>query len=375
MDCTVGIGLLGCGTVGASVAQRLLTEREALERRAGVKFALQSIAIHNPNKQRSHAIDPHLFTTNARAVIDDPRVDLLIECIGGTRDASELLEYALERGRTVVTANKDLIATQGPRLFALAHSRGARLRYEAAACGAIPVIRVLDDALAGDSVYAFGGVVNGTCTYILSQMERGEEYAVALARAQELGFAEVDPSSDVEGLDATHKLALLMQLAFQMAVISPRLRRTGISSVTKRDVARAQMLGYRIRLVAAATRSGNSASAEVAPVLVPQSHPFASASGPENVVRVASRDAGPLLLSGVGAGGFPTASAVLGDVVTALRDVANRRAVHFPALDPALDVAPLFADLPRHPELPRYPIWDDAVLETPCAKQPSTSAI
>jgi homoserine dehydrogenase len=368
MDCTVGIGLLGCGTVGASVAQRLLAEQEAIERRSGVRYKLQAIAIANPSKPRPAAIDPALFTKNARAVIDDPRVDLIVEAIGGTHDASELLEYALERGRTVVTANKDLIATQGPRLFALAHSRGARLRYEAAACGAIPVIRVLDDALAGDAVHAFGGVVNGTCTYILSQMERGEEYDVALARAQELGFAEVDPTSDVEGLDAAHKLALLMQLAFQMAVISPRLRRSGISQVSKRDVARAQMLGYRIRLVAAATRHDNLASGEVAPVLVPEAHPFAKASGPENVVRIVSRDAGALLLSGTGAGGFPTASAVLGDVVTALRDVANRRVAHFPALDPALDIAPLFAHLPRHPELPRYPVWDDSILEAPVSQ-------
>jgi homoserine dehydrogenase len=368
MDCTVGIGLLGCGTVGASVAQRLLAEQEAIERRSGVRYKLQAIAIANPSKPRPAAIDPALFTKNARAVIDDPRVDLIVEAIGGTHDASELLEYALERGRTVVTANKDLIATQGPRLFALAHSRGARLRYEAAACGAIPVIRVLDDALAGDAVHAFGGVVNGTCTYILSQMERGEEYDVALARAQELGFAEVDPTSDVEGLDAAHKLALLMQLAFQMAVISPRLRRSGISQVSKRDVARAQMLGYRIRLVAAATRHDNLASGEVAPVLVPEAHPFAKASGPENVVRIVSRDAGALLLSGTGAGGFATASAVLGDVVTALRDVANRRVAHFPALDPALDIAPLFAHLPRHPELPRYPVWDDSILEAPVSQ-------
>ncbi len=368
MDCTVGIGLLGCGTVGASVAERLLHEHGAIERRSGVKYQLQAIAIANPSKPRPSVIDPRLFTKNARAVIDDPRVDLLIECIGGTHDASDLLEYALERGKTVVTANKDLIATQGPRLFALAHSRGARLRYEAAACGAIPVIRVLDDALAGDDVHAFGGVVNGTCTYILSQMEQGEEYDVALARAQELGFAEVDPSNDIEGLDAAHKLALLMQLAFQMAVISPRLRRSGITQITKRDVARAQMLGYRIRLVAAATRSGNVASGEVAPVLVPEAHPFAKASGPENVVRIVSRDAGALLLSGIGAGGFPTASAVLGDVVTALRDLANQRVAHFPALDPALDIAPLFDRLPRHPELARYPIWDDSLLESPALR-------
>jgi Homoserine dehydrogenase len=162
-----------------------------------------------------------------------------------------------------------------------------------------------------------------------------------------------------------------MQLAFQMAVISPRLRRTGITNVTKRDVARAQMLGHRIRVVAAASRHANAASAEVAPVLVPAAHPFAAASGPQNVVRVVARDAGPLLLSGIGAGGFPTASAVLGDVVTALRDLANQRVAHFPALDPALDVAPLFDRLPRHPELPRYPVWDDSLLEAPVSQEQS----
>jgi homoserine dehydrogenase len=368
MDCTVGIGLLGCGTVGASIAQRLIHEREALERRSGVRYVLRAIAIANPNKTRPSGIDPQLFTTDARAVIDDPRVDLIVECIGGTHDASDLLEYALERGRTVVTANKDLIATQGPRLFALAHARGARLRYEAAAGGAVPIVRVFDEALAGDRINAFAGVVNGTCTYILSQMERGEEYAAALARAQELGFAEVDPSSDVEAGDAAHKLALLMQLAFQQAIISPRLRRTGITAVTKRDVARAQMLGYRIRLVAAALRTPHGASAEVAPVLVPESHAFALASGPENVVRIVARDAGALQLSGIGAGGFPTASAALGDVVTALRDVANRRVAHFPALEPALEIAPLYGALTRHPELPRYPLWDDSLLEAPVSQ-------
>jgi homoserine dehydrogenase len=345
-----------------------LQERAAIERRSGVRFQLHAIAIANADKPRRASIDPQLFTKDARAVIDDPRVDLLIECIGGTHDASELLEYALERGKTVVTANKDLIATQGPRLFALAHSRGARLRYESAACGAIPIVRVLDDSLAGDRVLALAGVMNGTCTSILSAMERGEEYDAALAKAQELGYAETDPTSDVEGHDPAHKLALLMQLAFGMAVISPRIRRSGISTIAKRDVARAQMLGYRIRLVAAASRYGNALRGEVAAVLVPEAHPFAKASGPENVVRVVARDAGALLFSGIGAGGFPTASAVLGDVVTALRDVANRRVSHFPALDPALDVAPLFERAPRHPDLPRYPVWDDSLLEAPVSQ-------
>jgi homoserine dehydrogenase len=371
MDCTVGIGLLGCGTVGASVAQRLLHERDAIERRSGIKYELRAIAIANADKVRPSSIDARLFTRNGRALVDDPRVDLVVECIGGVSDASELIERALERGRFVVTANKDLIATQGPRLLALAQSRGTSLRYEAAACGAIPIVRSLDDGLAGDRILALGGVMNGTCTAILSAMEGGEEYNAALARAQELGYAEANPSSDVDGDDAAHKLALLMQLAFGLAVISPRVRRSGIANVSRRDIARAQMLGYRIRLVAAAVRDDRGASGEVAPVLVAADHPFAKACGPENVVRVVARDAGPLVFSGRGAGGFPTASAVLGDVVTALRAIAQHRRPHVAGLEPALEVGPLFASLPRHRELPRYAVWDDDILEAPVSQASS----
>jgi homoserine dehydrogenase len=370
MDCTVGIALLGCGTVGASVAERLSNERAAIEQRSGVRYQIRGIAIADAHKARPQTIDTRLFTCNARALVDDPTVDLVIECIGGTADAFELVELALERGRSVVTANKDLLALQGPRLLALAQVRGVSLRYEAAAAGAIPVVRLLEDALAGDRVEALGGVLNGTCNAVICAMEAGESFDAALAEAQSRGYAEADPSGDIDGEDAAHKLALLMQLAFDLAVISPRIRRSGIRGVTQRDIARAQMLGYRIRLVAAAVRSSNGASAEVAPVLVPAAHPFAAASGPENVVRVLARDAGPLVLSGCGAGGFPTASAVLGDVVTSLRAIAHRQPhAHAPRLEPALDVAPLFAGLPHHPELPRYPVWDNTLLEAPISQR------
>jgi homoserine dehydrogenase len=371
MECTVGIGLLGCGTVGASVADRLLHERDAIERRSGIRYELRAIAVRDVAKPRGR-IDAALFTDDARALVDDPHIDVVVECIGGTLDAAELVERALERGRSVITANKDLLATQGPRLHALASARGARLRYEAAACGAIPIVRMLDEALAGDRIDALAGVMNGTCNFILSAMEAGAEYEEALAQAQALGYAEADPSSDVEGRDPAHKLAVLMQLAFGLAVISPRIRHGGIAHVGKRDVARAQMLGYRIRLVAAAARTAShGALAEVAAVLVPHDHAFASLRGPENIVHVVSRDAGPLVVRGRGAGGPATASAVLGDVVSSLRALGERhvlaRRAH--ALDAALEVAPLFADLPRHPDLPRYQVWDDTILDAPVSRE------
>jgi homoserine dehydrogenase len=359
---TVGIGLLGCGTVGANVADRLQRERDEIERRSGVRYELRAIAIRDPEKERPDSLDRHLFTRSARSIVDDPCVDLVVELIGGTDDAAELVERALQRGRHVVTANKDLLGTQGPRLRALAASRGAALRFEAAVGGAIPVVHTLGEALAGDDIVAVSGVLNGTCTSILSAMEGGAEFDDALATAQRLGYAESDPANDLDGTDAAHKLAIVAQVAFGLAVISPRIRRAGIASVTQRDVARAQMLGFRIRLVAAALQSDSGMFAEVAPVLVPQAHDFARTAGAENAIAISARDANRLVLRGPGAGGAATASAVLGDVVAILRGAFRERDA---SLEPALEIRPWFEGLERAAELPAYPIWDDAAAESP----------
>jgi homoserine dehydrogenase len=375
MKLTAGIGLLGCGTVGAHVADRLARERDSIERRSGIRYELRAVAIRDQAKARPVSLDRALFTRDARAVVADPNVDLIVECIGGTGDAAELVERALERGRHVVTANKDLLATQGPRLFALAASHHAALRFEAAVAGAIPIVRTLAGALAGDDVTAIAGVLNGTCTSILSAMEEGTEYADALAHAQRLGYAEADPAGDVLGLDAAHKLALLAQLAFGLAVVTPRIRYAGIVPVTRRDVARARMLGLRIRLVAAALRDGADVFAEVGPVLLRGDHPFARTSGAQNVVCAIARAAGCLELRGAGAGGPQTASAVLADVVSVLRGIAERRdfahRARCAAPAPARSVAPFFAALPRTSELPQFPLWDDRTLtQAPISQAP-----
>jgi homoserine dehydrogenase len=368
MNVTVGVGLLGCGTVGAQVAQRLQRERDAIERRSGVRYELRAVAIENPQKQRPNSVDHRLFTRDARSIVEDPHVDLIIELVGGTADAAEFVERALERGRHVVSANKDLFGTQGPRLAALAASRGAALRFEAAVGGAIPILRVLGEALAGDSILAVAGVLNGTCTSILAAMGDGVEFDEALLRAQREGYAEAEPSNDLDGTDAAHKLAIVVQTAFALAVISPRIRRSGVTNVTRRDVARARMLGCSIRLVAAAVRAEHGILAEVAPVLVEQPHEFARTYDAENALNILARDAGRLALRGSGAGGVATASAVLGDVVTILRGLreghdfgarGNTQVSH-----PAIDVEPFFDRLPRLTELPQYPHWDDAVLES-----------
>ena len=373
MEIVVGIGILGCGTVGTAVATRLLEERDALIARAGIRFTLHGIAVNDMSKPRSSSIDPSLFTHDARALVEDPRVDLIVECIGGTGLASELVESALYSGRHVVSANKDLIATQGPRLHALASVRGAHLRYEAAVGSAIPILRVVNESLAGDRIDAVAGVLNGTCNFILEAMEQGASYEEALAKAQALGYAETDPRSDVEGIDTAHKLTVLTQLAFGVPITTAKIAHGGIVNITQRDVARAQMLDHHIRLVAAARRTQDGIAAEVAPVLVHASHPFAQLHGPENAITVIARDAGAMLLRGQGAGGYATGSAVLGDIITTLRAIGERRtfsahrirahgAIHAVAL-------PLFDRLARHRTLPRYAVWDDQLLTAPVSSQ------
>lgn len=364
MECIVGIAVLGCGTVGSSVVSRLLNDRDLIERRSGVRYEVRGVAVADLAKCRANGITASLLTRDGRALVDRADVDMVVECIGGVAEAAELVERALASGKSVVTANKDLIATQGPRLHALARAHGASLRYEASACGAIPIVALLGQSLAGDRVQAIAGVLNGTCNAILSAMEQGAEYADALDEAQRLGYAEADPSSDVDGVDAAHKLAVLAQLSFDVALTTSRIRYSGISQVSKRDIARAAMLGYRIRLVAAAAHDEEGIYADVCAVLVANDHPFAQISGPENIVRVVARDAGALIVRGRGAGGAPTGSAVLGDIVASLHALAGHQQAQHPALTPVSDVAPLFASLPHHPELPRYPMWDDAVLDS-----------
>jgi homoserine dehydrogenase len=365
MEMTVGIAVLGCGTVGSSVAERLLREQPVLERRSGVRYRVCGIAILDRHKPRAAAVERRLLTLDAASLVDDPGVDLVIEVIGGVAKAAELVERALYRGRHVVTANKELLATHGPRLQALAAAGGAALRCEGAVAGAVPILRTLNEALAGDQILSVAGVVNGTCVSILSAMEEGVDFGEALARAQSLGYAEADPSNDIDGADSAHKLALLAQSSFGLAVISPRIRHSGIRHVTQRDVARARMAGMRIRPVVAAARSSRGIFAEAAAVAVPETHEFARTSGPQSVVQVNARDAGRLSLRGQGAGGDATASAVLGDVVTLLQAIAQRRdaSLRAPraALEPAIEVEPLFARLPRCTELPEYAVWDDAI--------------
>jgi homoserine dehydrogenase len=337
----IGIGLLGCGTVGGGVAHLLTANASAIARTGGAGFVLRAIAVRDAAKARPGVSDPTLFTTDAAGLVRRDDVSLVVECIGGTGIAADLVEAAILAGKHVVTANKDLLATQGPRLAALADANGVTLHYEAAVGGAIPIVRALRESLAGEDVLEVGGVLNGTTNFILSEMTRGATYAGALAEAQRLGYAEADPTSDVEGIDAAHKLAILMQLAFKRAVTSPLIARRGITAVTRDDVSFGMRMGWRVKLIACA-RSAATLEASVTPAYVPERHPFADPVGAQNCIRVIGRASGSLTFAGSGAGRDPTASAVIGDIIAALRSAAGIRA-DSPVLAPvaAQAIAPL----------------------------------
>ncbi len=270
--------------------------------------------MRSADKPRPTFVPPWLFTTAASALVDDPDVSLVIECIGGLSTAGELVERALSRGKHVVTANKDLLATYGPALRSLAAARGVGIAYEAAVGGAIPIVRTLTGALAGERIIEVGGVLNGTTNFILDAMSKGAGYADALGQAQRDGYAEADPSSDTSGLDAAHKLAILSQLAFARAVTTGDVPRVGIESVTRDDVSLARRLGLTLKLIAVA-RDGE---ATVAPAYVPREHPFGTPEGVHNCIRVVGATAGTLTFAGAGAGREPTASAVIADVIATL---------------------------------------------------------
>jgi homoserine dehydrogenase len=318
------IAILGGGSVGAQVASLLLEHGDELASRAGAGLELIGVAVRNPDAKRTPAIPAELLTTDAASLILG--ADIVIELMGGLEPARTLLLEAINSGADVITANKALLATHGPELFDAAEQVGAQLYYEAAVGGAIPIIRPLRDSLAGDRVKRILGIVNGTTNYILDLMEReGSTLENALAQATELGYAEADPTADIEGYDAAQKVAILASLAFHTNVPLDAVYREGITAVTIEQVESARKAGYVVKLLAICERVTNPAtgedgvSARVYPALIPAAHPLAAVHGANNAVFIEAEAAGDLMFYGAGAGGLQTASAVLGDLVSAAR--------------------------------------------------------
>jgi homoserine dehydrogenase len=324
----VRVGLLGCGNIGGSFARLLLADASRVAERTGVQLELARVAERSPTRGRDvPGLEP-LLTADADEVVRDPSIDVVVELLGGISPARDLLLEALRRGKPVVTANKELLASHGVELWEAASAAGVDLLFEAAVAGAVPLIRALRESLAGERLQRVMGIVNGTTNYILSRMAaESASYEEALAEAQSLGYAESDPTADVEGYDAAAKAAILANVAFGAKVVAADVYREGISGVGTADIQAATRLGFVIKLLAVVEVGADGAlGVRAHPAMVPVGHPLASVSGSFNAIFIEGASAGQLMLLGRGAGGPPTASAVLGDVLEAAHNLVAKGA-------------------------------------------------
>ncbi|MGH2723940.1 MAG: homoserine dehydrogenase [Actinomycetota bacterium] len=321
---TIRVGLLGCGHVGSAVARMLHAGAEDLERRTGCRIEVTAVAVRNPALERDVPVSIERITGDARAVASDPDVDVVVELIGGIEPARSLILRALSAGKHVVTANKELLSSLGRELFDASEAAGVDLFFEGAVGGGIPLVRPLKESLAGERLARVLGIVNGTTNYVLTRMtEDGMAFEEALAQAERLGYAERDPTDDIEGFDAAAKCAILASIAFNSRVVAGEVYREGISGVTVEDIVFARRLGYVVKLLAIAELEDGDVSARVHPAMIPADHPLAAVRETFNAVFVEGPTVGQLMFYGRGAGGGPTATAVVGDLAQVARNVAS----------------------------------------------------
>lgn len=318
----ISIGLLGLGTVGSGVVQIIESHQDKLMHQIGCPIQIKKILVNDLTKERAVHIDRNMLTDNPEDVIYNPEVDVVIEVMGGIEKTREYLLQALKNKKQVITANKDLMALYGPELLAVATENGCDLFYEASVAGGIPILRGLVDGLSSDRITKLMGIVNGTTNFILTKMSKdGSAYEDVLKEAQELGFAESDPTADVEGLDAARKMAILATLGFSMNVGLEDVSVEGITKISEEDLAYSKKLGYTMKLIGVASRSGDKVEVSVQPSLLPETHPLASVNNEYNAVYVYGEAVGETMFYGPGAGSLPTATAVVSDLVVALKNM------------------------------------------------------
>src|SRR4051794_32318826 len=322
---TVRVSILGCGNVGAALVDLLRTRADAIETRTGLRLDVARVAVRDTSRQRGVSLADDVLTTDASSVVGDDEIDVVVEVIGGIEPARSLITKALESGKPVVTANKELLAQVGADLFVTAHDAGVDLLFEAAVAGGIPLIRPLRESLVGERISRVMGIVNGTTNYILTRMtEAGASYEDALAEAKDLGYAEPDPTADVSGSDAAAKAAIIASIAFGARVVVDDVFHEGITKITAADIEFARRLGYVVKLLAIIEAVDGSIAVRVHPAMIPAEHPLASVRESYNAVFVEGEAVGNLMFYGRGAGGMPTASAVLGDLLDASANLRKR---------------------------------------------------
>jgi len=330
---TYGVGILGFGTVGAGVIETLQLNGDLIAARTGLRIEVRRVADLDLDRDRGVKVDPSIFTRDAMAVIDDPAVDIVVELIGGVKTAREVILKALRAGKPVVTANKALLAEHGDELYAVADESSADLYYEASVCGGIPVIRSLREGLIANHIESMYGIMNGTCNYILTRMEQENlPFEKVLADAQTRGYAEAEPSLDIDGIDTAHKAAILASLAYGFPVPMEAVHVEGIRGLDPLDLRYAKELGYRIKLLAQIRHHADGIEVRVCPTLVPLGHMLASVSGTFNALMVRGDVVGDTLYYGRGAGRLPTASAVVSDLADVARNLASSSNLRVPAL-------------------------------------------
>ena len=327
----IRIGMLGCGTVGTGAARILINRADLIRSRVGANLTLKRVADIDTETDRGVRFGPGVFINDAWQVVDDPEIDIVLEMIGGKTLAKDLMMRAIENGKHVVTANKALLAAHGNDILGAASRKGVEVAYEASVGGCMPIIKTVRESLVGNRISAMTGILNGTCNYILSRItDEGIEFETALAQAQAEGFAEADPSLDVDGFDAAHKLAILNALAYGMEINLDDITIEGISSITPMDIAFARQFGYKIKLLAISKHRGDAVEARVHPTMIPFSNPLSNVGANLNAVTVTGDAVDDIMLYGYGAGMLPTASAVVGDVADIARNLLSGAAGRIP---------------------------------------------
>ena len=345
----INIGLLGLGTIGTGVAEVLLSKADKLTGQTGIPLVLQKVLVHDINKQRSIKLEPHMLTNHAEDVINNPEINMIIEVIGGEHPALEYIKQAISDGKHVVTANKEVIAKHGYELLSLARKHDVGFRYEASVGGGIPLISPFQQDLSANDISAIYAILNGTTNYILTQMsQEGLDFASALKRAQELGYAEANPTNDIEGIDAAYKLAILSGLAFHSNVNPEDIYREGISRLQAKDFRYAKEFGYAIKLLAIAKRDSEAIELRVHPVFIPEDSQLAKVDDVYNAIQVEGNLTGKLIFYGQGAGALPTSSAIMADVLAIARNIYHGRSnASKIELEQKLKIKPM-ADLKIH---------------------------
>jgi homoserine dehydrogenase len=329
----INVGLLGCGTVGTGVAKILIENKDVIRSRVGADLNLKYVADIEMQRDRGIRFDDGVFINDAYKVVDDPDIDIIVEMIGGEGVARDLILRAIDNGKQVVTANKALLAVHGNAIFKAAMEQGVDLAFEASVGGCMPIIKSLRESLVGNHIKSMAGILNGTCNYILSRStDDGSSFEAVLAEAQKKGFAEADPTIDIEGIDTAHKLAILTSLAYGMEINFKDIYIEGIANIAPMDIDFAGQFGYKIKLLAISKDVGNAVDARVHPTMIPFDNPLSSVGGALNAITISGDAIGDMMLYGYGAGMMPTASAVVGDIVDLARNLLTGSSGRVPLL-------------------------------------------